>query len=157
MEKLPKPPTVDRLHPQPETASPLITMVLIGGPLGISLASQLKQFSAGFYNSLKPLAKAYARAAGHRKVGLRYDDLIIEERRDVEKAIDRLSAKEGYDRVYRMRVAFQQDLMRRPLPKEEWLKAEDDVRYLSPLISEVAAENAERANWDSIEVERKAV
>lgn len=50
-----------------------------------SLASSIKQYSAGLYNSLKPIANAYARAAGHRKVGLRYDDLIIEERLDVEK------------------------------------------------------------------------
>ncbi|GMK55815.1 hypothetical protein CspeluHIS016_0208710 [Cutaneotrichosporon spelunceum] len=148
--------TVAPSSSHPETPSPLITMVLIGGPLGISLASCIKQYSAGLYNSLKPLANAYARAAGHRKVGLRYDDLIIEERLDVEKALNRLPAKEGYDRVYRMRVAFQQDLMRRPLPKEEWLKAEDDVRYLSPLINEVAAENAERDNWDAVQVERKA-
>lgn len=47
--------------------------------------------------------------------------------------------------------------MRRPLPKEEWVKAEDDTRYLTPFIQEVAAEDAERAKWDSIEVERKAV
>lgn len=58
--------------------------------------------------------------------------------------------------MYRMRVAFQQDLMRRPLPKEEWVSAEEDVRYLTPYIAEVAAEDAERAKWDSIEVERKA-
>lgn len=72
------------------------------------------------------------------------------------QAINRLPKQEGYDRVYRMRVAFQQDLMRRPLPKEEWVSAEEDVRYLTPYIAEVAAEDAERAKWDSIEVERKA-
>ncbi|WOO84974.1 Cytochrome b-c1 complex subunit 7 [Vanrija pseudolonga] len=130
-------------------------MVLLGGPLGISFAKQIKAYSAGLYNSLRPLANAYANAAGHRKVGLKYDDLLVEERLDVEKAISRLPAKEGYDRVYRFRVAFQQDLMRRPLPKAEWVKAEDDVRYLAPLVEEVAREDAERATWDTIEVVRK--
>lgn len=72
------------------------------------------------------------------------------------QAINRLPKAEGYERVYRMRVAFQQDLMRRPLPKEEWLPADQDTRYLTPYIAEVAAEDAERAKWDSIEVERKA-
>lgn len=43
--------------------------------------------------------------------------------------------------------------MRRPLPKDQWLKAEDDIRYLSPLIEQVHAEDQERAKWDSIEVE----
>jgi ubiquinol-cytochrome c reductase subunit 7 len=46
--------------------------------------------------------------------------------------------------------------MRRPLPKAEWLKAEDDVRYLTPLIEEVSKEDAERAHWDTIIVERKS-
>jgi ubiquinol-cytochrome c reductase subunit 7 len=47
--------------------------------------------------------------------------------------------------------------MRRPLPKEEWVKAEDDVRYLTPLINEVVKEDAERAYWDTIVVERKGI
>ncbi len=34
---------------------------------------------------LKPVATAYARAAGHRKMGLKYDDLLMEEREDVQK------------------------------------------------------------------------
>lgn len=71
------------------------------------------------------------------------------------QAISRLPANEGYDRVYRFRVAFQQDLMRRPLPKEQWLKPEDDVRYLTPYIKEVAREDKERADWDSVLVKDK--
>lgn len=34
---------------------------------------------------LKPLANAYVNAAGYRRVGLKYDDLIPEERIDVAK------------------------------------------------------------------------
>lgn len=34
---------------------------------------------------MKPLANAYAQAAGFRQVGLRYDDILIEEREDVQK------------------------------------------------------------------------
>jgi ubiquinol-cytochrome c reductase subunit 7 len=34
---------------------------------------------------VKPMAEAYARAAGYRNMGLRYDDLIQEERDDVQK------------------------------------------------------------------------
>lgn len=40
------------------------------------------------YKALIPISKAYVNAAGYRKVGLKYDDLIIEERRDVEKVRD---------------------------------------------------------------------
>ena len=50
-----------------------------------SLAPLLKSSSAGLYKALRPLANAYARAAGHRQVGLRYDDLIVEEQEDVQK------------------------------------------------------------------------
>lgn len=42
--------------------------------------------------------------------------------------------------------------MRRPLPKEQWLKPEDDVRYLTPYIKQVAKEDKERADWDSVTV-----
>lgn len=45
--------------------------------------------------------------------------------------------------------------MRRPLPKEQWLKAKDDVRYLTPYIEEVHREDQERANWDSVVVKDK--
>lgn len=44
--------------------------------------------------------------------------------------------------------------MRRQLPKEEWVKPEEDVRFLTPYIEEVSAENAERDSLDSITVER---
>lgn len=35
--------------------------------------------------ALTPVSAAYARAAGHRQVGLKYDDLIIEENDTVQK------------------------------------------------------------------------
>lgn len=40
----------------------------------ISLANQVKQ-SKGLFKFLKPLADTYAKTVGHRKYGLRYDDL----------------------------------------------------------------------------------
>lgn len=53
--------------------------------LPYSLAPQIKSSFGGVYRALKPLANAYARACGYRKVGLKYDDLIMEEREDVQK------------------------------------------------------------------------
>lgn len=38
------------------------------------------------YKALRPLANFYANATGHRQLGLRYDDLVMEEREDVQKA-----------------------------------------------------------------------
>ncbi|KAG8833907.1 Cytochrome b-c1 complex subunit 7 [Serendipita sp. 399] len=126
-------------------------MVLLGGPLGISLAPYITK-NPGLHRIVKPLANAFINASGYRKVGLRYDDLLMEEREDVQKALSRLPEKEGYDRAFRMRRAFQCDLMRRQLPKDQWTKPEEDVRYLAPFIAEVAKENAEREEWDAIEV-----
>lgn len=34
---------------------------------------------------LKPVAAAYTHIAGYRQMGLKYDDLLIEEREDVQK------------------------------------------------------------------------
>jgi len=44
------------------------------GPLSVSLAPQIKQ-SRGLLKFITPIAQAYARAVGHRRVGLKYDDL----------------------------------------------------------------------------------
>jgi hypothetical protein len=51
----------------------------------ISLAPQIKAYSGGLYKALKPLANAYANVVGHRKMGLKYDDLITEERDDIQR------------------------------------------------------------------------
>lgn len=49
-------------------------MVMLGGPLGISLAPYILR-NPGLHNALKPIANAFVNAAGYRKQGLRYDDL----------------------------------------------------------------------------------
>lgn len=54
---------------------------------GISLARYVKN-SPGLMRILRPVASAYANAAGHRKVGLKYDDLIVEESADMQKVRD---------------------------------------------------------------------
>ncbi|KAG8941474.1 Cytochrome b-c1 complex subunit 7 [Tulasnella sp. 424] len=129
---------------------------MFGGPLGYSLAPAIKQ-NKSLLKLLTPIAQVYANAVGHRKYGLRYDDLIVEEREDVQKALSRLPAREGFDRAYRLKLLHQQSLMHRELPKEKWTSPKDDVRYLSPLVEEVKAENDERDLWDTMEVEvRKA-
>jgi ubiquinol-cytochrome c reductase subunit 7 len=69
-----------------------------------------------------------------------------------------------------MRVASQQSILHKDLPKDQWVKESDvsstvlkgemltfykDVRYLTPIINDIVKEEAERAHWDSIIVERK--
>ncbi|KAF8709389.1 Cytochrome b-c1 complex subunit, partial [Rhizoctonia solani] len=121
------------------------------GPLGFTLAPQVKA-SRGLYKFLAPIAQFYARNTGHRQMGLRYDDLLIEERGDVQKAISRLPEDEAYNRAYRQKVAVQQSLLHKNLPKEQWLKPENDIRYLRPYVEQVVKEDQERAEWDTITV-----
>ncbi|KAK4942106.1 Cytochrome b-c1 complex subunit 7, mitochondrial [Elasticomyces elasticus] len=86
---------------------------------------------------MMPLANWYAEAAGYRQLGLKADDLIPEENDIVQLALKRLPPKEAYDRVFRLRRAFQ------------------DKEYLSPIIRQIEAELKERADLDSVTVERK--
>ncbi|KAI4855475.1 hypothetical protein E4T45_03086 [Aureobasidium sp. EXF-8846] len=117
---------------------------------------------------MTPLANWYTDAAGYRKLGLRADDLIPEESETVLLALKRLPPKEAYDRVFRMRRAFQL------LPKNEQTKPEDvrplqhtpvhlpfnclhihqDVPYLSPIIKEIESERRERMDLDAMVIKK---
>lgn len=61
---------------------------------------------------------------------LRYDDLLEEENEAVQIALKRLSAKESYERVYRIRRSVQCSYTHKLLPKDQWTKPEE-VRQLS--------------------------
>ncbi|KAL1853457.1 Cytochrome b-c1 complex subunit 7, mitochondrial [Paecilomyces lecythidis] len=103
---------------------------------------------------LMPIAEWYTNAAGYRRLGLRYDDLIPEESDTVQTAIKRLPPKEAYDRVFRLRRAFQCSLSHQLLPAAEQTKPDEDVEYLSPIIREVEKEQKEREELDTIIVKR---
>ncbi|CAH0018420.1 unnamed protein product [Clonostachys rhizophaga] len=104
---------------------------------------------------LKPIASWYVGASGYRKLGLRYDDLMEEERESVQIALKRLSSKESYDRIYRIRRAVQCSYQHKLLPKSEWTKPEEDVSYLQHIIDQVEAEIAEKDALDTASVIKK--
>lgn len=54
-----------------------------------------------------PLSKWYATKMGYRQLGLKYEDLLPEESPAMQLALKRLPPKEAYDRVFRLRRAFQ--------------------------------------------------
>ncbi|KAK9451820.1 ubiquinol-cytochrome C reductase complex 14kD subunit-domain-containing protein [Limtongia smithiae] len=120
-----------------------------------SLAQYVTTKSPALTKMIVPLASFLIETNGYRKLGLRYDDLIAEESPVVQKAINRLEPKEYYDRVFRMRRAVQLSITHQLLPKEERLKPEDDIRYLTPYILEVEAELRERQYFDSAMVSVK--
>lgn len=80
--------------------------------------------------------------------GLQHDDLYYETD-DVKEAIRRLPKKEYDERQYRIIRAIHLSMQKDILPKEQWTKWEEDVKYLQPYLSEVIHERKERETWDS--------
>ncbi|CAI4215331.1 unnamed protein product [Parascedosporium putredinis] len=84
---------------------------------------------------------------------VKYDDCLdMEESPIGQLALKRLSPKESYDRVYRIRRAFQLSISHKILPKEQWTKVEEDKPYLQPIIDQIKAEINEKEALDSMEV-----
>ncbi|MCJ1423140.1 Cytochrome b-c1 complex subunit 7 [Sticta canariensis] len=84
----------------------------------------------------------------------RADDLICEENNTVQLALKRLPPNEAYDRVFRLRRAFQCSLAHQLLPKDQQTKREEDYEYLSPIIREIEAEAKERGDLDAMVVKK---
>ncbi|CAA7267655.1 unnamed protein product [Cyclocybe aegerita] len=124
------------------------------GPLGLSLAPYV-QSSRTLSKWITPVANWYVNAAGYRKYGFKYDDILVEENPTVQRALTRLTPREKYDRAYRLKRASQASVLHAPLPKELWITEAEDVRYLRPHVEEVAKEEEERKKWDNLIVQRK--
>lgn len=54
-----------------------------------------------------PLSRWYGDKMGHQQLGLKLEDLLPEEDEVTQLALKRLPPKEAYDRVFRIRRAFQ--------------------------------------------------
>ncbi|KAJ5179755.1 Cytochrome b-c1 complex subunit 7 [Penicillium capsulatum] len=102
-----------------------------------------------------PIAQWHNNLAGYRQLGLKYDDLLPEESEAVQTALKRLPAKEAYDRVFRIRRAFQCSISHTILPPNEHIKPEEDNAYLTPIIRAVEKEIKERKELDSLTVKKK--
>ncbi|KAF8136275.1 cytochrome b-c1 complex subunit 7, partial [Boletus edulis] len=122
--------------------------------LGPSLAPYVRS-SRSLKKFVTPIAHWYAGLMGYRRMGLKYDDLQMEEFPEVQRALGRLTPREAYDRAYRMKLALHASVMHKDLPKDQWLSAKDDVRYLKPHIESVIQEDEERVTWDNMAVHRK--
>jgi len=124
------------------------------GALGFSLAPYVRS-SRTLSRWIKPVATWYANLAGYRSMGFKYDDLLVEENPDVQRALTRLTPREHYDRAYRFKRASQSSVLHKPLPKEQWIAPEEDVRYLKVHVEDVIKEGQERYMWDTMAVTRK--
>ncbi|KAJ8105282.1 hypothetical protein ONZ43_g7487 [Nemania bipapillata] len=67
-------------------------------------------------------------------------------------ALKRLPPQEAYDRVYRLRRAIQCSVTHKLLPKDQWTKPEEDIPYLTPILEQIRAAEAEKASLDSLTI-----
>lgn len=91
-----------------------------------------------------PAAKIFTYLSGYRQLGLKLDDLLIEENPAMQKAISRLPVEESYARNYRIITAHQLAVSVDVLPESKSIKAHEDTPYLTPYILEAEAELAEK-------------
>ncbi|KAH3667760.1 hypothetical protein WICMUC_005292 [Wickerhamomyces mucosus] len=101
-----------------------------------------------------PTAKFFINQAGYRELGLKFDDLIFDETPVTQKALSRLPSKEIYARNFRTLTAAQSAITHHLLPKDQWVKPEEDTPYLLPYLLEIEAELAEREELDNITVSK---
>ncbi|KAI3403099.2 QCR7 [Candida oxycetoniae] len=99
-----------------------------------------------------PIAKKFTAYAGYREMGLKFNDIIMEENPVMQTALKRLPPSLSYSRNYRLLTAHQLALSHQLLPPEKAVKPEEDDHYLVPYILEAEKEAFERAELDNIEV-----
>ena len=67
----------------------------------------------------------------------------------VEEALRRLPKDVFQERQFRMARAIGENANKNVLPESEWLKPEQDVSYLRPVIQQVVAEQQEIDDWNA--------
>ncbi|KNE60241.1 hypothetical protein AMAG_05654 [Allomyces macrogynus ATCC 38327] len=78
----------------------------------------------------------------------------MEENPVVQEALRRLPAEVLAERTFRHKRAMQLSLCHAELPKEQWTKPSEDVAYLSPFITMVEKEFAEKDKYDNLVVKQ---
>ncbi|KAH8363622.1 hypothetical protein KR084_012350 [Drosophila pseudotakahashii] len=85
--------------------------------------------------------------SGFNQYGLYRDDCLYESE-DVAEAVRRLPRKMYDERNYRILRALHLSMTKTILPKEQWTKYEEDIKYLEPYLNEVVKEREEREEWN---------
>lgn len=104
-----------------------------------------------------PASRVFVNLSGYRKMGLKTQDLFWEENEVMQTALRRLPAEDSYKRVYRIATAFQASLTQQLLPKDQWIKPEEDTDYLIPYLLEAEAQIKEREELDNMVVKPRSL
>nr|XP_060623028.1 cytochrome b-c1 complex subunit 7-like [Anolis sagrei ordinatus] len=75
------------------------------------------------------------------QLGLLQDDTMYED-------VKRLPEDKYNERIFRINRALDLSMRQQILPKEQWVKYEEDQPYLQPYLKEVIRERFEREEWD---------
>uniref|UniRef100_A0A8C0J3G3 Cytochrome b-c1 complex subunit 7 n=1 Tax=Chelonoidis abingdonii TaxID=106734 RepID=A0A8C0J3G3_CHEAB len=136
----------ERPRPQPGLISPKRTA--LRGQFSVGRWRQRRSLSASASGRLlEGLRKWYYNAAGFNKLGLMRDDTIYEND-DVKVALKRLPENLYNERLFRIKRALDLSMRQQILPEEQWVKYEEDKKYLEPYLKEVIRERLEREEWD---------
>lgn len=84
--------------------------------------------------------------SGFNQYGLHRDDCLYETA-DVKEALRRLPEEVVDQRNFRMVRAMHLSMNKNLLPKDQWTKYEEDVKYLEPYLEEVVREREEKESW----------
>ncbi|RLV89083.1 Cytochrome b-c1 complex subunit 7 [Spathaspora sp. JA1] len=101
---------------------------------------------------LVPLSQLFTSFAGYREMGLKYNDLLMEETPVMQTALRRLPEDVSYARNYRILTAHQLALSHQLLPANKAVQPSEDDHYLIPYILEAEAEAFEKAELDNMQV-----
>ncbi|XP_053105855.1 cytochrome b-c1 complex subunit 7 isoform X2 [Hemicordylus capensis] len=96
---------------------------------------------------LESIRKWYYGAAGFNKLGLMRDDTLYEDE-DVKEALKRLPEDMRNERLFRIKRALDLSMRQQILPKDQWVKYEEDKFYLEPYLKEVIRERREKEEWE---------
>ncbi|XP_053105854.1 cytochrome b-c1 complex subunit 7 isoform X1 [Hemicordylus capensis] len=79
--------------------------------------------------------------------GLMRDDTLYEDE-DVKEALKRLPEDMRNERLFRIKRALDLSMRQQILPKDQWVKYEEDKFYLEPYLKEVIRERREKEEWE---------
>lgn len=99
-----------------------------------------------------PLANKFVSFAGYREMGLKFNDILLEETPIMQTAIRRLPADLSYSRNYRILTAHQLALSHQLLPAEKAVKPEEDDHYLIPYILKLKRKLLKKLNWITLKL-----
>lgn len=95
----------------------------------------------------RAMGEWYRNACGHRRLGLRYEDILEDFHPEVKEAIRRLPSEARQGRYVRQKVSIDTSMKMSILPKDQWVQPAEDIPYLRPHLRQIRQDKKERMAW----------